>query len=187
MPIKFECTECHKIVTAPDAAGGKRGKCPFCGNLVDIPAASTAAAVPPPPPPPPPPPAAEEDDDDLIPFAEIDEDEERKLAQERKALYAQEQGLLDAMAPSEDSVPVEQREDLSSEDLHHFVVNYLMDMFEGNLTRAGMHADKLRSLGFAGIGAVDDFLEGKADEPALGHIPAPIREGFLRELKARVK
>ena len=177
MPIKFECTECHKIVTAPDASGGKRGKCPFCGRLVDIP-------LPPPPPPPPPP---EEEDPDLIPLAPIDEDEERKLAQERKALYDQEQSLLEAMVPSEDSVPLEQREDLSSEDLHHFVVNYLLDMFDGNLARAGMHADKLRSLGFAGIGAVDDFLEGKADEPALGHIPAPIREGFLRELKARVK
>ena len=171
MPIKFECTECHKIVTAPDAAGGKRGKCPFCGRLVDIP-------LPPPP---------QEEDPDLIPLAPIDEDEERKLAQERKALYDQEQSLLEAMVPSEDSVPLEQREDLSSEDLHHFVVNYLLDMFDGNLARAGMHADKLRSLGFAGIGAVDDFLEGKADEPALGHIPAPIREGFLRELKARVK
>jgi len=171
MPIKFECTECHKIVTAPDAAGGKRGKCPFCGRLVNIP-------LPPPP---------QEEDPDLIPLAPIDEDEERKLAQERKALYDQEQSLLEAMVPSEDSVPLEQREDLSSEDLHHFVVNYLLDMFDGNLARAGMHADKLRSLGFAGIGAVDDFLEGKADEPALGHIPAPIREGFLRELKARVK
>jgi hypothetical protein len=174
MPIKFECTECHKIVTAPDAAGGKRGKCPFCGRLVDIPL-------------PPPPPEPQAEDPDLIPLAPIDEDEERKLSDERKALYAQEQSLLKAMAPSEDSVPIEQREDLSSEDLHHFVVNYLLDMFEGNLARAGAHADKLRSLGFAGIGAVDDFLEGKADEPALGHIPAPIREGFLRELKARVK
>jgi hypothetical protein len=171
MPIKFECTECHKIVTAPDAAGGKRGKCPFCGRLVNIP-------LPPPP---------QEEDPDLIPLAPIDEDEERKLAQERKALYDQEQSLLEAMVPSDDEVPLEQREDLSSEDLHHFVVNYLLDMFDGNLDRAGTHADKLRSLGFAGIGAVDDFLEGKADEPALGHIPAPIREGFLRELKARVK
>jgi hypothetical protein len=171
MPIKFECTECHKIVTAPDAAGGKRGKCPFCGRLVNIP-------LPPPP---------QEEDPDLIPLAPIDEDEERKLAQERKALYDQEQSLLEAMVPSDDEVPLEQREDLSSEDLHHFVVNYLLDMFDGNLARAGTHADKLRSLGFAGIGAVDDFLEGKADEPALGHIPAPIREGFLRELKARVK
>ncbi len=172
MPIKFECAECHKIVTAPDAAGGKRGKCPFCGQLVNIP-------LPPPPP--------EEEDPDLIPLAPIDEDEERKFAEERKALYDQEQGLLDAMAPSGDDVPLEHREDISSEDLHHLVVNYLLDMFEGNLARAGTHADKLRSLGYAGIGAVDDFLEGKADEPALKSIPKPIREGFLRELKVRVK
>ena len=173
MPIKFECTECHKTVTAPDAAAGKKGKCPHCGMKVDIPL--------------PPPPPLEEEDPDLIPLAPIDEDEERRLAQERKALYAQEQALLAATSPTDDGPPLEQREDLSAEDLHHFVVNYLMDMFEGNLQRAGMHADKLKSFGFAGIGAVDDFLEGGVDEPALSKIPEPIRKGFLRELRERVQ
>lgn len=172
MPIKFECTECHKTVTAPDSAGGKKGKCPFCGEKVDIPL---------------PPGPQEQEDPDLIPLAPIDEDEERQLAEERKALYEQEQGLLDASAPAGDSVPLDQREDLGAADLHHFVVNYLLDMFEGNLQRAGMHADKLKSFGFKGIGAVDDFLEGGVEEPALEPIPEPIRMGFLRELRERVK
>ncbi len=171
MSIKFECTECHKTVTAPDAAGGKKGKCPFCGQRVDIPL---------------PTPPQEEEDPDLIPLAPIDEEEERHLTEERKALYAQEQGLLDAMAPSDDAVPLDQREDIGAEDLHHFVVNYLLDMFEGNLERAGTHVAKLRSFGFKGIGAVDDFLEGGAEEPALGKIPDPICKGFLRELRERV-
>jgi len=172
MPIKFECTECHKTVTAPDSAGGKKGKCPFCGQRVDIPL---------------PEPPQEQEDPDLIPLAPIDEEEERHFAEERKALYDQEQGLLDATGPSGDSVPLDQREDVSSADVHHFVVNYLLDMFDGNLKRAGTHADKLKSFGDAGIGAVDEFLEGKAEEPAIGHIPEPIRQGFLRELRARVK
>jgi len=173
MPIKFNCPECGKTINAPDAAAGKRGKCPHCSAVVEIPL------------PPPPPPA--EEDDDLIPLAPIDEEEERKLDQERKALYDQEKSLLDAASPSGDGVPLEHKEDLTGEDLHHFVVNYLLDMFDGNLERANMHAEKLRGFGFQGIEAVDDFAEGKVSEPALKRIPEPVREGFLRELKARVK
>jgi hypothetical protein len=172
MPIKFECEDCHKIINAPDTAGGKRGKCPSCGKLVDIPL---------------PPPPAEEEDPDLIPLAPIDEEEERRLARERKALYAQEKSLLDAMAPSPDDVPLDQREQVDAEDLHHFVVNYLLDMFDGNLARAQMHAEKLHSFGIKGSDAVDDFVVGKADEIVLKRIPMPIRQGFLRELKERVK
>jgi hypothetical protein len=67
------------------------------------------------------------------------------------------------------------------------VVNYLLDMFDGNLERAGMHAEKLRGFGAKGIEAVDEFAEGKIDEPALERIPEPIRQGFLRELKGRMK
>ena len=37
MPITFRCEGCQKDVTAPDAAAGKRGRCPFCGHLNAIP------------------------------------------------------------------------------------------------------------------------------------------------------
>jgi hypothetical protein len=60
-------------------------------------------------------------------------------------------------------------------------------MFDGNLARAQMHAEKLRGFGIKGSDAVDDFVVGKADEAVLKRIPLPIRQGFLRELKERVK
>lgn len=172
MPIKFNCSECGKTINAPDAAAGKKGRCPQCSAVMEIPL---------------PPPPAEQEDDDLIPLAPIDEEEERKLEQERKALYNQEKGLLDEMTSPDGKPPLDQQEDLSSEDLHHFVVNYLLDMFDGNLERANMHAEKLRGFGFQAVTAVDDIAEGRTAEPALDRIPAPIREGFLRELKSRVK
>ena len=37
MPIKVTCS-CGKTLTAPDAAAGKRAKCPGCGQVITIPA-----------------------------------------------------------------------------------------------------------------------------------------------------
>ena len=39
MSIKFNC-ECGKVVSAPDTAAGRMGKCPGCGRQIRIPAAS---------------------------------------------------------------------------------------------------------------------------------------------------
>lgn len=39
MPIKVTCTNCGGVLHAPDDAGGKRGRCPTCGNILPIPAA----------------------------------------------------------------------------------------------------------------------------------------------------
>jgi hypothetical protein len=38
MPIKVTCPKCQGVLHAPDDAGGKRGKCPTCGTVLQIPA-----------------------------------------------------------------------------------------------------------------------------------------------------
>lgn len=38
MAIEFKCQSCGRSVRAPDNTGGKRGKCPYCGVSVYIPA-----------------------------------------------------------------------------------------------------------------------------------------------------
>lgn len=43
MPIKVTCPKCQGVLHAPDDAGGKRGKCPTCGTVLSIPAASESA------------------------------------------------------------------------------------------------------------------------------------------------
>jgi hypothetical protein len=83
MPIDVTCPGCQATLRAPDAAAGKKIKCPKCQTVADVPAAAPPAgnqvsAAPPPPPQPlataapapaPPPPRREEesrrrDDDD---------------------------------------------------------------------------------------------------------------------------
>jgi hypothetical protein len=46
MPIEFPCTACGQLVRTPDSAAGKKGKCPHCGTIAQIPLVSPRAAVP---------------------------------------------------------------------------------------------------------------------------------------------
>jgi len=161
MSIKFSCEHCHREVNAPDQAAGKRGKCPYCGQSSYIPAPVS--------------------DEDVLDLAPIDEDEERKRKAEIEALRQAEHDLI-AEQRGSDEPPLEQRDDVQSDDLHHFVVNYCLDMFAGKLDRARMHADKLRTFGPAGRQAIRDFQSGKVTEDALADIPKPVLLGFLKEL-----
>jgi DNA-directed RNA polymerase subunit RPC12/RpoP len=43
MPIEFACSSCQQTVRVSDAAAGKKGRCPKCGSILDIPMASSAA------------------------------------------------------------------------------------------------------------------------------------------------
>jgi hypothetical protein len=171
MPITFRCQACHRDVTAPDAAAGRRGKCPFCGQMNDVP-------LPAPQPP--------EEDEDLIPLAPLDEEEEQQALRERRALYEQESALLDEGGPETNPVPLEEREELDAEELYHFVVNFCLEMAEGKLQQAAQQALQLKRFAPMGIQAVDDFASGRATEPALDRIPRPVLQAFLKDLRERV-
>jgi uncharacterized protein YggT (Ycf19 family) len=47
MPIKVTCSKCQGVLHAPDDAGGKRGKCPTCGNVLSIPGGHGDSLIPP--------------------------------------------------------------------------------------------------------------------------------------------
>ncbi len=166
MGIKFRCEHCGKEVTAPDSAAGRRGKCPYCkqSNYIASPQ------------------AAEED----IPLAPIDEREEKELEEKSKSLLQQEKELL-AESGKGEQTPLEHKEDLGPEDLHHFVVNYCLDMAASNLERAETHVEKLKKFGHTGVQAVDDFANEKVEEPALKKIPDKVLKGFLNRLREELK
>jgi len=153
-------------VKAPDSAAGKRGKCPHCGQSSYIPA-----------------PVA---DEDLIPLAPVDEAEEQARRREIESLLAVDRRLLRETGGGPD-VPLEHKEDLSSADLHHFVVNYCMDVFNGNLERAQLYVRKMKMLKYTAIEAVEDFQTKKTHEAVLDAIPSRVLEGFLKDLKDKLK
>ena len=165
MTIKFQCENCRKEVKAPDEAGGRRGKCPFCGMSNYIPR-----------------PVSEEE---LLPLAPLDEAEEQRRQAEIQELFRQERDIL-AETGDRPGPPLEQRDDLSSADLHHYVVNYLLDMAHSNLRRAQTHVTELSKFGPLGKQAVEDFAGGQVQEPAIEEIPEKLREAFLLQLKEQL-
>ena len=165
MSITFQCEHCRKEVKAPDEAAGKRGKCPFCGRSNYIPA-----------------PVSEEE---LLPLAPIDEAEERRREAEVQKLLEQERALLsDRKEPP--PPPLEQRDDVKSDELYHLVVNYCLDSAQNNAKRAAKQVELLKRCGQKGLQAVDDFISGKAIEPALDSIPTKTLRGMLEELRERI-
>ena len=50
MPIEFRCHQCGKLLRVGDETAGKQAKCPSCGAVQMIPAASPAPEMPSPPP-----------------------------------------------------------------------------------------------------------------------------------------
>lgn len=166
MAIKFECEHCRKEVKAPDEAGGRRGKCPFCGLSNYIPS-----------------PVSE---DELLQLAPLDESEEQARQREVRALINQERNIL-AEIGGQPTPPLDQREEITAEELHHLVVNYCLDVFNGNLPRADLHVVELRKFGATGYQAVGDFQDGKAIEPALNVIPTRVLQGFLGQLRDRLR
>ena len=166
MTITFRCEHCRKTVEAPDAAASKRGRCPYCGKSNFIPA-----------------PVKE---DELLDLAPIDEAEERRRQEQVHKLMEQEMDLL-SEKKQDDTPPLEHREQVASQDLHHFVVNYCLDLHSGQLQRAQMHVQKLRQFGDAGSQAVEDFISQKVLEPAMDTIPVRLQQGFLTQLRDQLK
>lgn len=164
--ITFRCEHCRKNVEAPDSAVSKRGKCPYCGLSSYIPAPVK--------------------DEEVLDLAPIDEQEERRRDAEIKKLLAQEHDLL-AETGGEPTPPLENREDLTKEDLHHLVVNYCLDMSSGNLKRADAHVAELRKFSMLSVEAVNDFISQKALEPALANIPGRVLQVFLTQLRDKVR
>ncbi|HUU42478.1 MAG TPA: DUF4282 domain-containing protein [Planctomycetota bacterium] len=46
MSIEMSCPGCGKQLRLPDSMAGKRGKCPSCGTVMDVPAVEVAQEVP---------------------------------------------------------------------------------------------------------------------------------------------
>jgi DNA-directed RNA polymerase subunit M/transcription elongation factor TFIIS len=45
MPIQFHCQACRKLIRTPDRTAGKRAECPYCGELMPIPAQSEGSTT----------------------------------------------------------------------------------------------------------------------------------------------
>lgn len=165
MSIKFHCEHCGKRIDAPDAAGGKRGKCPACHNRVYVPELEA------------------EEELKLAPIDETEEGRQKRLRAE--ALQLNQNILEDTVVPdapaSTDAGP-----SVDEDELTDIVVRYLRQMADGDLDGAQRTAQTIAAHRRE---AIDILGRMAADEPPhaeLQDIPAQVLSGLIRNLRTRI-
>lgn len=167
MSIELHCSQCGKLIRAPDTAGGRHGKCPYCEGRVYIP-------LPP-------------DDNEEIGMAPIDEEAERREEQlrhesiEYSSRLAHETSDIgeEGSPPGSEAAPGEVIE--LADEVERFVVA----MRDSELDEADRVVTTLKKTG----GRARDYVEGLIlDEmpPQVENVPPPVLTGFLKTLLNRL-
>ena len=173
MSIDIHCPQCEKLIRAPDNAGGKYGKCPYCETKVYIPALDEGGEIP------------------LAPLDEEEERRERELIRE-SVRYAAAFDKESDKLPPEGAAPrggggrqVHEPPPGEVIDIGDEVEAYVMAMRDSKLDDAER---VIRTLKSAGARAAD-YVEGLMLDPApppLGNVPKPLMMGFLKSLLGRL-
>lgn len=173
MSIELHCTKCAKLIRAPDNAGGKRGKCPYCKESIYIPLLP--------------------DEAEEIGIAPIDDGDERRA----KELRRESIGYVAAVghvkdAPPEGAAARGSRSDAARSatpgevvDLGKEVEAFLSAMRDSKLTEADQAVARLKQAG----SRAKDHVEGSLlDEmpPSVRGLPPALVKGFLKTLSARL-
>ncbi len=172
MSIELHCPHCGKLIRAPDEAGGKRGKCPYCGNSAYIP---TPAA----------------DDSGEIGLAPIDEEDERHEEELRRESIAyttalDKEAVVDADDESAGDAGARQPE-IPGEviDVAGEVEHFILAMRDSKLDEAERAVAALKETGTRAT----DYIQGlMVDEmpPQIENVPPPLMKGFLKTLLGRL-
>ncbi len=176
MSIEIPCPQCRKLIRAPDDAGGKRGKCPYCKDSVYIP-------LPP-------------DEAGEIPLAPIDEEAERRAEELRREAirYAaavdkvrDSRAAAGNAASSAGSAPpmpaAGEAVDLGAE-----TEAFVLAMCDSKLDTAEAAAARMKRAGSRARDYVEGLLldPGAAGPPQYENVPAPVVQGFLKALLSRL-
>jgi len=172
MSIELHCPKCSKLIRAPDGAGGKRGKCPYCGESVYIPMPDL--------------------DEGEIGLAPIDEEEERRAAElRREAVHytailgheTEEPEGADVPPPSAPSVPLPSGDAV---DLGAEVKAFITAMRDSRLDEAEQAAAALRNAGKRAVNYVQELIVDDMP-PKIESVPPPLAKGFLKTLLSRLR
>lgn len=173
MSIELHCPKCSKLIRAPDTAGGKRGKCPYCKESVYIP-------LPP-------------DESDEIGIAPIDDAEKRRKQELRRESigYIADVGHARDSPPEGAGVPAS-RSDAAPPatpgevvDIGKEVGVFLSAMRDSKLTEADQAVARLKQAGARAKDHVEGLLLDEMP-PGVKGLPPPLVKAFLKTLSERV-
>jgi hypothetical protein len=173
MPIELHCPSCEKLIRAPDNAGGRHGKCPYCEAKVYIPL----------------PPSAE-DEISIAPLDESDAEAER-LRREAIRYAANVDKEPDSAdrgepgAPRGGTRPGPAAAPGEVIDLGDHVEQFVLAMKASKLDEADKIAARLKRAG----SRAKDYVEGLMLDPTpppIEGVPKPLVMGFLKALLERL-
>lgn len=160
MPITFHCESCKKKINAPDTAGGKWGKCPYCSHKCYIPS----------------PPSP---DDEELTLSPLDETEEERYKREMKETQDMTFSLLhQTKEPDENPASAE----TDDKELAQRIVSYLKLMAGGSLDEAHNLAEKISPFKKQAKPILDKILKSKHPLPGLESIPKKVLERFILDM-----
>jgi phage FluMu protein Com len=172
MSITFHCEHCGKKIEAPDAAGGKWGKCPGCKNKVYVPSKEA---------------------EDELKLAPLDTEDERK----QRALYAEtvrlrQEILNETEVPEEGAQPKKESSPpkpgvLSDAELEVDIIAYLRQMADGDLEEAEQTAKTLIPSGNRAVKILERIALSEIPEPEIADIPQNVLAGLIKSLRGKFK
>ena len=164
MPITLHCESCKKKIIAPDNAGGKWGKCPFCGHRSYIPMPETG-------------------EEEELKLAPIDENEEKQYNQMMKETFAITENLLHIKEDPAEATPAKTNES----EIAALIIKYMRLMADGSLDEANSIAGKIIAYKATARTILGNILKSKQPEPQLQDIPRKVLERYIKDLSAKIR
>jgi len=163
MSISLHCECCKKKITAPDDAGGKWGKCPYCNHKSYIPL-----------------PANEGEEVKLAP---IDENEEMRYKEMMRETHHITETLLKQV---EEPPEPGQKAKIDEKILTVRIISYLMLMAKSSFDEAQAVENKILPYRNQTKRVLENMLKADKPEPELANIPEKLLAGFIRNMLARM-
>ena len=174
MVIEFRCHHCNNMVRAPDDAGGKMGRCPYCQNQVYI---AT--------------PADQLEELDLAPVDAEDRAQQRALERETEELM--ERIREDRPAPGDadaggQDVGAQGGADAGARrsTVEELVITYLVAMKNADLSGAEQVVSRLSGSADEAKRAAERIAADPLPPSELAEVPPNVMRGFIKQLLARL-
>ena len=165
MSIKFHCEHCGKKIDAPDTAGGKRGKCPACHNIVYVPQMDT------------------EDELTLAPVDETETERQKRLLAETSLLT---QNILQEKEIPEAATPSAAGAETGEAEVAEAIVRYLRQMADGDLEAAQSTAQAIAAHRKQAKAILEQMAGSEPLVPELPDVPSQVLSGLIRNLRTRI-
>ena len=170
MSIEIHCPQCNKLIRAPDNAGGRHGKCPYCKRELYIPMDLSG-----------------EEELTIAPFDEDSALRAQELEEEARELTAQIRREKDEPADKPDR-PARRAASPSAAavDVAPLVLRFVKCMKDSELDQADRIAGKLKGAADRTREEVQRLMVDEMQAPGLEDVPPGLYKGFLKALLERL-